>query len=238
MNTEIKVWDPLVRIFHWALVVAFFVAYFTEGEELLGPHVWAGYIALGLVIFRIVWGFVGSRYARFSDFVVGPGAAFRYALEAVRGKAARYVGHNPAGGFMIVLMIVMLLATSVSGLLIYGADQHAGPFKGFFAGTATGAGAEAAREGERQGAMNEREEEDEESEDEEPSAAMTGGEQAEVAESGEGDATEEFLEELHSTLANITLALVIIHILGVIFESRLHRENLARAMVTGKKRAS
>jgi hypothetical protein len=84
----------------------------------------------------------------------------------VRGKAARYLGHNPAGGLMlmIVLMIVMLLGTALSGLLVYGADQHAGPFKGFFAGTATAAGAEAAREGERQGAMNECEEEDEESE--------------------------------------------------------------------------
>ena len=227
MNTEIKVWDPLVRIFHWALVVAFFVAYFTEGDELLGPHVWAGYIALGLVVFRIVWGFVGSKYARFSDFVVGPVAAFRYALEAVRGRAARYIGHNPAGGFMIVLMLVLLVATTVSGLLVYGADQHAGPFKGFFAATATTTGAEAAGERERQGAMGERE--DEESERQEHSATMSGSEE---------DATEEFLEELHSTLANITLALVVIHILGVIFESRLHRENLARAMVTGRKRAT
>jgi cytochrome b len=233
MNTEIKVWDPLVRIFHWALVVAFFVAYFTEGDELLGPHVWAGYVALGLVIFRIVWGFVGSKYARFSDFVVGPGAAFRYALEAVRGRAARYIGHNPAGGFMIMLLLVMLLATTISGLLVYGADQHAGPFKGFFAATATATGAE----GEREGAMGEREEE-EESEEEEHSAAMTGGEEDEGAESGEEDATEEMLEELHEVLTNITFVLVIIHVLGVIFESRLHKENLARAMVTGKKRAS
>ncbi len=238
MNTEIKVWDPLVRIFHWALVVAFFVAYFTEGEEQMGIHVWAGYIALGLVVFRIGWGFVGSTHARFSDFVVGPVAAFRYAFEAVRGKAARYIGHNPAGGFMIVLMIVMLLATTVSGLFVYGADQHAGPFAGFFAGEATARGTEAVREGERQGAAGEREEESEGAERQEHSAAMKGGEEREGAESGAKDPTEEFLEELHDVLANITLALVIIHILGVIFESRLHRENLARAMVTGRKRAN
>ena len=122
----IKVWDPLVRLFHWSLVLAFFIAYFTE-DDLLSPHVWAGYIVLGLVLFRILWGFVGPQYARFSNFVYSFDTIKRYTRDTLAFRARRYLGHNPAGGAMIVLLIISLLLTSFTGLAIYGVEEKAGP---------------------------------------------------------------------------------------------------------------
>lgn len=122
----IKVWDPVVRIFHWTLVVAFFIAYVTE-DDLMNLHVWAGYIVLGLVVTRILWGLIGTRYARFSDFIYSPQTVFRYLKDVFTLKAKRYIGHNPAGGWMIVLLILSLIITSVSGLIVYGTEENAGP---------------------------------------------------------------------------------------------------------------
>jgi cytochrome b len=128
---EEKVWDPLVRVFHWSLVVAFATAYFTE-DELLDVHVVAGYAVVGLVLFRILWGMVGTRHARFTDFVAGPRTAWAYTKDVLRGGARRYLGHNPAGGLMIVALLVSLLVTTFTGLMTYGAHKHAGPLAGWF----------------------------------------------------------------------------------------------------------
>ena len=132
-NSTVKVWDPVVRVFHWTLVATFLIAYVTE-EDFLGPHVWAGYLLLAAIAVRLVWGFVGSRHARFSDFVTSPVTAILFIKDTVRLKAKRYIGHNPAGGWMIVIMLVSLIATGVSGLFLYGAGDHAGPLAGLFAG--------------------------------------------------------------------------------------------------------
>lgn len=129
-NQTIKVWDLLVRIFHWTLVSAFAIAFITE-DELLDLHVYAGYTVLGLLAFRLVWGFVGSRHAKFSDFVKGPSAALSYLKEMLSHRAKRYLGHNPAGGMMIVALLVSLLITSLSGLAAYGVEGF-GPLAPWF----------------------------------------------------------------------------------------------------------
>jgi cytochrome b len=122
----IKVWDPVIRIFHWTLVAAFFIAYIS-GDELLGLHVWAGYLIICLLIFRIVWGLVGSQHARFTDFIYPTATIREYLKNTLRLKAPRYLGHNPAGGIMVVVLLIMLILISVSGLVLYAVDEHAGP---------------------------------------------------------------------------------------------------------------
>jgi cytochrome b len=135
MNRQnlIKVWDPMVRLFHWTLVPAFFLAYFTE-EDLLTLHVWAGYVVFGLILFRLVWGFAGTNTACFSSFVFKPRVVLNYLKDTLMLKAPRYVGHNPAGGAMIILLLISLLVTSLTGLAVYGTEESAGPLAGWLAG--------------------------------------------------------------------------------------------------------
>ena len=114
---EVIVWDPLVRIFHWSLVAAFFTAFVTGDEESL-VHEWAGWIVLGLIAFRLVWGFAGSRHARFRDFVSSPATVAAYLRDLFRGRARRYLGHNPAGGAMILLLLATVGLAAVTGALM------------------------------------------------------------------------------------------------------------------------
>lgn len=185
-SVEVYVWDPLVRLFHWTLVAAFTLAFFTE-DELQNIHVLAGYTVVGLLLLRLVWGFVGSRHARFSDFVHHPRTVLRYTAAVLRGRARRYIGHNPAGGAMIVAMIVMLLVTTGLGLSLYGAQNGMGPLAGVFADAS--------------------------------------------------DAFVDVLKDAHEFCAYSCVVLIGAHLLGVLWESVLHRENLPRAMLTGRKRA-
>lgn len=127
----VKVWDPLVRVFHWALVLAFFTAYITE-EDFLVIHTFAGYTVLGLILLRIVWGLIGSKHARFRDFIYSPEEIKGFFKETLLLKAKRYLGHNPAGGAMIILLLVSLLITTASGIAVYGAEEHAGPLASWF----------------------------------------------------------------------------------------------------------
>ncbi len=124
---KVRVWDPLVRIFHWVLVSSFIVAYLAE-DDYLNIHVLAGYTVLALVLFRIVWGFIGPEHARFSDFIYHPGTVFGYLRDLVRFNARRYIGHGPAGGAMIAALLIALLLTALSGLALYGTEEYAGPF--------------------------------------------------------------------------------------------------------------
>jgi cytochrome b len=126
----VKVWDPLVRSFHWILVIAFFTAYFTE-DDFLSVHVFAGYTVLSLILFRLVWGIVGTRNARFTSFVTRPRVAWQYLKDTLLLRAKRYLGHNPAGAAMIVLLLISLLLTTLTGLAIYGASESAGPLAGW-----------------------------------------------------------------------------------------------------------
>jgi cytochrome b len=132
-EAKIKVWDPVVRIFHWSLVSAFIIAYATE-EDFLSLHVWAGYTVLSLIFLRVLWGFVGTQYARFTDFVHTPQTIKQFLLDTLRLRAARYLGHNPAGGAMIILLLLALVMTTLSGLAVYAVEDAAGPLAGLLSG--------------------------------------------------------------------------------------------------------
>ena len=113
----VRVWDPLVRIFHWSLVGLFSFAFIT-GDEWQGPHETAGYIIAGLIAFRVIWGFVGSRYARFSSFIYRPPTVAGFVADTVRMKARRYLGHNPAGGLMVLGLLLAIAVISLSGWMM------------------------------------------------------------------------------------------------------------------------
>ena len=123
MHNKIRVWDPLIRIFHWTLATLFAVAYLTEGEpETL--HTWAGYGIGMLLLFRLTWGVIGSEHARFGNFVTAPGTTLQYLKEIMRGNAKRYLGHNPAGAAMIIALILCLGFTVLSGMALLATEGH------------------------------------------------------------------------------------------------------------------
>ena len=210
-NTS-RIWDPVVRIGHWTLVAAFFTAYFTE-DELLTQHVWAGYVAGAVVAFRVFWGCVGSDNARFTTFLRSPRVTILYLRSLLRGNAPRHIGHNPAGAAMIIAILLSLSGTVYSGLVLYAIEENAGPLAGI--------------------ACNRR---DALSEIAIVSVAHADDDVTET-ERGEDD-REDFWEEFHEILANLVLLLVIVHVLGVLGSSYLHKENLVLAMFTGRKRTS
>ena len=168
---EVKVWDPVIRVFHWTLVACFFLAWAT-GDEIQWLHKRIGYIVIALVISRVVWGLVGSRQARLADFVPGPRRFLDYCRDLVSFRAKRHLGHNPAGGAMIVALLLMLAVIGGSGYLMT-TDMF------------WGVG---------------------------------------------------WMESLHETAVNVTVGLVCLHVAGVVITSLCHRENLIRAMITGRKR--
>jgi cytochrome b len=124
-HAEIYVWDLFVRVFHWTLVAAFSIAYLTEDP--LVVHVWAGYVVGALVAARVFWGFIGPKHARFSDFIYSLAGGLRYTRDLISVRAKRYLGHSPDGGTMVLALLVFLAATVVTGLVVYGGDQQAGP---------------------------------------------------------------------------------------------------------------
>lgn len=167
----VKVWDPFVRIFHWSLVTCFLGAYLLS-EQNASWHQTLGYAALGLVTARILWGFVGSRHARFSGFVPSAPKLASYLKDVLARREARSLGHNPLGGAMIVALLLAVVTIGTTGWMM-SLDRYFGI---------------------------------------------------------------EWVEDLHQTVANLTLALVGLHVAGVIFSSMRHKENLVRAMITGRKR--
>lgn len=112
-----RVWDSFVRVFHWGLVASFVVAWVT-GDDWKALHLWAGYSAAGLIAMRLVWGVIGTPHARFSDFVKSPLVVADYLKDIITGREARYLGHNPAGGAMIVALLATLVGLCLSGWLL------------------------------------------------------------------------------------------------------------------------
>jgi cytochrome b len=172
MSQRILVWDIPTRVFHWSFALSFAGAFLTaESERYRDIHLALGYTFLGLIVFRVIWGFVGSRYARFSAFLYKPAEIFDYLRSLLNRQAKSYIGHNPAGSVAIFLLLGLGLLIGVSGVLL---DFEMGG---------------------------------------------------------------EMFEELHEAIPNIMLAVVVLHIAGVVLSSWLHRENLVRSMVTGYKNA-
>ena len=115
---KVRVWDLPTRVFHWSLALSFFGAYvLAESERVRHVHVMFGYTVLALVLFRLVWGFLGTRYARFRSFAFGPGAVVDHLQGLARREAGEHAGHTPAGSWAIWLMLLLALVTAVSGYL-------------------------------------------------------------------------------------------------------------------------
>ena len=179
----VLVWDAPTRVFHWTLAIAFVSAIATgDPDRFRDLHVFFGYVILGLLCFRIFWGFAGSRYARFRNFLYGPRAALAYLGDVIAGRASRYLGHNPAGSAAIFLMLTLGLLICFTGIVVWGAEESQGLFR----------------------TLTDR-------------------------------PLGEFTRVVHEALAWLMLALVLVHVGGVVIESLEHRENLAKAMFTGRK---
>lgn len=168
-----RVWDPFIRVFHWLLAAGFVVNYFELVRGGKDAHQVIGYVMLGLVAARLLWGLVGSRHARFSDFVRSPRQIAAYLMRMLRHRDERHLGHNPAGGIMVLALLATILLVGLTGWLsttdwFFGSD---------------------------------------------------------------------FMEEAHEVAASAMLALVILHVIGVVHASWRHRENLVLSMLTGRKRA-
>ena len=210
MNTDdnVEVWDILVRIFHWSLLATFIIAYVTSEDENI-VHIYSGYAVLGLISFRVVWGFVGTKYARFSDFVYSSKVVKQYMAGMIDEHPKRYLGHNPAGGWMIVALMLSLFVVTISGLKLYAVEEGLGPLAGNANGISIISSAYADSDDDHERDHDEHENEDEE---------------------------EDFWEEIHEVSTNFTLLLIALHIAGVLVSSKLHDENLVRAMITGRKK--
>jgi cytochrome b len=164
------VWDMPVRAFHWSLVLCFAGAWLTAESEVWKLwHVSFGYSMALLIGFRLFWGVMGTRYARFAQFVKGPMAIKDYLMSYVRKQPMHYVGHNPAGALAILAIMLTAIVTVASGYASY------------------------------------------------------------------EDVGGEWLEEIHEGAANLLILIVIIHVTAVLLTSFIQKENLVRAMITGKK---
>jgi cytochrome b len=123
----VRVWDVPTRLFHWLTVVLVVGAWATERLNWLNLHVRLGETLLALVLFRLMWGCVGSETARFRSFVASPAAAYRHLRHLLRREPDVQVGHNPAGGWMVLLLLALLLAETLSGLYLYNDIADEGP---------------------------------------------------------------------------------------------------------------
>ena len=130
------IWDLPTRLFHWALASSFAIAWLTsEGDRWLAIHVFVGYLMLGLVGFRLVWGVVGSHFSRFASFWFGPRQAFDHLKQVASGHAPRHVGHNPTGSLAIYGLLALALLVGLTGIVTLGGDEQQGLAAGWFSFT-------------------------------------------------------------------------------------------------------
>ena len=170
--TSVKVWDWPVRVFHWTLAASVIGAYVTgESEDFERLHHTLGWVAAGLIAFRVVWGLVGTRYARFNEFIRGPAQVWAYIKSLRSGQPQHFVGHNPVGAVAVILLMALVALSVYTGWLALAEDAA------------------------------------------------------------------EWLEEAHEIAANTLITVVLVHVIGVLWSSRTHGENLLKAMLTGRKTA-
>ena len=120
MKSE-KVWDIFVRTFHWTLVGSM-IGLYLSGDDFESVHTILGYFVICLVLLRIIWGFIGTKHARFHDFLYRPGKIYHYLKSLINGNPTHYIGHNPAGGLMVIVMLLSLLVTAFTGLKALGSE--------------------------------------------------------------------------------------------------------------------
>lgn len=170
MRQSVLIWDVPTRVFHWSLAGSFAGAfYISDSERYRDIHVMLGYIFLALIVFRVLWGLIGTRYARFNSFWFSPGEVWAYTLSLLKRNSVHYLGHNPAGSVAIWLLLLSGLVSGVTGVM---------------------------------------------------ALEDIGGDR---------------VVEWHDLVSEGMLAIIALHVLGVVVSSVMHRENLARAMVTGIK---
>ena len=171
-NTTVKVWDWPVRVFHWTLAASVLGAFVTgENEDFERLHQTLGWVAAGLIAFRVVWGLVGTRYARFTEFISSPAQVWAYIKSLRSGQPQHFVGHNPVGAVAVMLLMGLTALSVYTGWLALAEDAA------------------------------------------------------------------EWLEEAHEIAANTLITVVLVHVIGVLWGSRTHGENLLKAMLTGRKTA-
>lgn len=128
---KVVIWDAPTRLFHWLTAILVAAAYATWRFDRMDWHVWIGYALLALVIFRLLWGFFGSETARFAAFLVSPRVAFAHLAHLFRREPDDQRGHNPAGGWMVLMLLALLLGEALSGLYINNDVAVAGPLTEF-----------------------------------------------------------------------------------------------------------
>lgn len=250
MHQRIYVWDKFIRLFHWSLVALFVTSYLT-GENEHWTHFYSGYAIVTLIALRLIWGVIGSKYARFSEFVRSPSAVFRYMKSMATGNPKRYLGHNPAGGAMILMLLASLLVTTISGMKLLAIEEGQGPF----ASTINVSIVQKAyaddddHEHEYEKYQLDEYKEDHEYENdtykeqlkeyEANSEARASSDyearKKEVTSEDDHEAEEEFWEEIHEASISFMLFLIILHVMGVIIASRQHKESLVKSMLSGYK---
>lgn len=201
----IKVWGPFVHLFHWSLVMAV-ICQLATAEAFPYVHVKVGCGTIVLLAARIVWGFTGPKHARFDDVVYAPKQIIAYLKRMAGRRPTHYIGHNPAGGAMVCLLLFVLLLTTAAGLKTLGA-MGKGPLAHLPAGRVDPAYAD---------------------QDHDDAAAERHGHDEDNVEA-------HFWKEIHETLAGVVIFLVVVPICGVLVSSYLHKGNLTKAMITGKK---
>jgi len=132
MIKKVLIWDLPLRLFHWLLVATIVGAWYTSDQDngLIDYHLILGYVTLGLIIFRIVWGFLGTTHAKFSQFIPTPNKVIHYVKHFKQPQVTPYAGHNPLGGLMVIFMLIIILFQAISGLFMNDDIFTNGPYYG------------------------------------------------------------------------------------------------------------